>query len=1029
MSHAKKWYMKIEGRAVGPVTTADLNLAAQDGRLTLESEISTNGIDWCNAGSVEGLEFGDGVSSTCGQESTLQLAKRLPPAANMISNGGPSGTQYPNRDVSAVAAPTQAPQEDPLIRVTYIADLFKRGVLGFFHAYQIVGVFDDCIIVARSVRYPRLANEDCTNDGLSGYLAKCALRQSIPFDSIVDAEFRGVVRKSLRGEMYPDSAVELRIRTAGRVTRLCFHRRDVTNLHKILRLHLQDRLEFAVRWRTTGLGLIGCFLLYMLFLVFWLIAAHFFGSLWWPSRLPVLSSFALVLLVKRLMQHDDFMPNECLSAPVWPPPNPIGPRVRQPFRSRLVGFGIKAIAFVWLAAVLFYVPIRNRLSETFNGDNRVLNDQGVGVAIAFLCVPSMVLLYIGHGVAQPSPKTAGTSDKRRTILFLRSFALDGKTTLQPSSALAACLGVSGTGSLKAWFTEVYRGVNLVINLKFFQCIHPLRLARLFFGAVADTTEQSLSRYFATLGPVRAIGKPGERIAEAGAIREYVADGEWQRVVLHHLRNCQAVIIQPSQTGGMKWELNEVFSHVPREKVLIVLCGPEGMSDDCEDLRTFIEQKLSKRFPKCLAFRGTSILVWFERDDTVRWTEVSYRSPASWLITGDAVDLEYSLRPFVRGIHGGERQTPGKPRKHAWYHYGAAWCIVALWLVGFGTVTNHRSHVGAVTPSLVAPRSTKVTGVAFPYAVDVPESWAPRIVSQDALEHEFAKPGVGIIKIVAHPGTEDLERLPEQLIASSKTNAGALGRALVQDVVVESTQPRVIGDRSCVEIRLRNNLRTGAKEFQRITAYSGADGTFLINVVAVESVSSGQLEEIHRILGSVRFSRSIAEVLASRRQEAARRFKEAKSSEMRVVTGGAVPYSISVPSTWTSKETKQESVEHELVKPGHGFIRIIANAEREDLSEFAANLLQGERESIGAKGSAESAPTDTTQIDGRKFVRVQITVKMNDGLIMRETAIAYSGDEGTLAIVGLVLGKQITPEQEQELEEILQTVRIGKPMEQ
>ena len=300
--------------------------------------------------------------------------------------------------------------------------------------------------------------------------------------------------------------------------------------------------------------------------------------------------------------------------------------------------------------------------------------------------------------------------------------------------------------------------------------------------------------------------------KACAAREYVADEQWQAVVLKWVNESQAVVLQPSQSGGMRWELETVFKLMPRQQILIVFAHDSGTCDDYEDLKQLLEPLLRTPLPRSLPYRGMPVALWFEQDGTVRWTEFSYRSPASWLFFGDAVDIEYTLRPFVQGLHGGERELPRPCRTFAWYQYACAWLLVGLWMFAFGLwLDQDRINQGisprSNVPAFVDSNSRTVVGTAFPYRVNIPESWIERIVSTPGIEHEFAKPGIGLIRIVVDPSQEDLGNLPERLVASAKEQMGAQGR----DAIAEAVERMTIGDRSCVKIKVRNEFRNGATD--------------------------------------------------------------------------------------------------------------------------------------------------------------------------------------------------------------------------
>jgi GYF domain 2 len=927
-----RFFYSIDGEEFGPVSAADLRCLASAGRISPSDVIWKEGTDRrLPAAKVKGLFPEPQVSSTpVSAKDPHQTSTRRPPERS-----------------SAATEPTEPPEHLPLIRVAYHPDVFHRPLLGLFHGHQIVGVFRDRLEVARSVRYPRLDEEECTDQGLTDRLASSAFFERIPFSTVSSAAFHGQAKRSFRGKLYPSSEVELRVRTESGSTRLRFHRREVSNVYAALQKGLKERLDPSVHWRGPGPGLIVCFFLALALFVLFFVLEVVLCDTFLPSRstlehlgafidfaiwiVPFGLAFVVVYLIRKWFRRDHTkrLPFECLSALKWPPPSGTGSGVRQPYRSRVAGVTLKIIAFAWLLVIVLYIPRRVHQYEISDQNQRLMLTFLLPTGIALLSVPSVVLLYLGHGIARAAKTAVQRTGTARHILFLRSFSLDGMTTLQPDTILAATLGVSGAGSVKAWFSGVLSGVNLFVNFKFLQCVHPARLTRLFLGIVADSTEQSLVRYFDQIGPVLAIGKPGERIAQTGALREYVADDEWHGVVLSRLRDCQAVVIQPSQSAGMRWELETVCTSMPREKILFVLGVGPGSSNDYEELKELIEPMLNARLPRCLPFVGLPVAMWFDRDGPVRWTEISYRSPAAWLFTGDAVDLEYTLRPFVQGIHGGDRELPRPVREHRRLNYAVAWLVVVGWFVGFGLWLNQGQSI-SFQPTYAESNYKTVIGTALPYAVEIPESWTPRIVSEVSLEYEFVKPGVGLIKILAHSGREDLSRLPEQMIANTK--AGKMGM-LVRDVIAQDVQSRMIGDRSCIEFKLKNELRIGLNEFQRIVAYTGDDGTFLINVVATADIAPAQLTEIDHVLGSVRFSKSLSEIQVDNRMAAVRRFREAVEPEIRVLRGKTVRYELRVPRAWTSVESTEQIIEHTYKTLSGGVFVVLADPGKEDLSNI------------------------------------------------------------------------------------------------
>jgi hypothetical protein len=89
-----------------------------------------------------------------------------------------------------------------------------------------------------------------------------------------------------------------------------------------------------------------------------------------------------------------------------------------------------------------------------------------------------------------------------------------------------------------------------------------RLARrpLAIGRVASvyTEEEQLVRAVRDVGPVVAVGPPGERLPQLGAQRVYLKDAEWQQQILSWFARAALVIIHvpPKLTEGVLWEIEQ-----------------------------------------------------------------------------------------------------------------------------------------------------------------------------------------------------------------------------------------------------------------------------------------------------------------------------------------------------------------------------------------------------------------------------------------------------------------------------------------
>jgi TM2 domain-containing membrane protein YozV len=128
------------------------------------------------------------------------------------------------------------------------------------------------------------------------------------------------------------------------------------------------------------------------------------------------------------------------------------------------------------------------------------------------------------------------TDPRPPVVYLRSFEADSEILLRPDGF---------------W--------NKVVTI--------------FFGyAVTFSPEQELAEILNHVGPVIAIGKPGEPLPELGAARIYVGDADWKAKVTDMMARSRLVIIRTGATPNLQWEIEQTMARVPRRQILFVSLG-------------------------------------------------------------------------------------------------------------------------------------------------------------------------------------------------------------------------------------------------------------------------------------------------------------------------------------------------------------------------------------------------------------------------------------------------------------------------
>lgn len=90
-----------------------------------------------------------------------------------------------------------------------------------------------------------------------------------------------------------------------------------------------------------------------------------------------------------------------------------------------------------------------------------------------------------------------------------------------------------------------------------------------------TEEEQLVAALKSAGPVVALGRPGEALPAAGALRIYPAGESWQETVLDLMKRARLVVMALGPGQGLMWELLEAVQVLPPDRlILLVLMGRE-----------------------------------------------------------------------------------------------------------------------------------------------------------------------------------------------------------------------------------------------------------------------------------------------------------------------------------------------------------------------------------------------------------------------------------------------------------------------
>ena len=159
-------------------------------------------------------------------------------------------------------------------------------------------------------------------------------------------------------------------------------------------------------------------------------------------------------------------------------------------------------------------------------------------AFVVLARASVMVFRSGWKYEARTAEEALAADPRPAVLYLRSFAIDDQVLVPARGPVA-------------W------------------------LARALTYTVSFSPEQEMAFVMERVGPVVAIGKPGERLPELGAARLYVGDDEWRQVVGRLMREAAIVVIRAGETANLWWEIEEARARSSPQRVIIVALGPQA----------------------------------------------------------------------------------------------------------------------------------------------------------------------------------------------------------------------------------------------------------------------------------------------------------------------------------------------------------------------------------------------------------------------------------------------------------------------
>jgi hypothetical protein len=278
---------------------------------------------------------------------------------------------------------------------------------------------------------------------------------------------------------------------------------------------------------------------------------------------------------------------------------------------KIVGIGLIVLGFAWTGiAPMLQIPF-------------------TGLGFTIFAILGGACFMRGKRYCAVSAHDLLASDSRQPVVYLRSFSADevaAKTTMSMSQSL---------------------------DFK--------------------TEEELVVEVLNEIGPVVAIGRPGEKLPELGAARVYVDDAEWQQVVHGHLDRAKLVALRLGNTPGFWWELeHSVKILAPSRLVLILPFGKKQYEAFCEKAASHFPRSLPEYSGGFLISKNTNglgslrALIYFKPDWTpvfVNLTRVKY----PWRHTARFIGRRRLSTVMKCGLSPvfAQLEVPWKPPKVRW----------------------------------------------------------------------------------------------------------------------------------------------------------------------------------------------------------------------------------------------------------------------------------------------------------------------------------------------------------------------------
>jgi hypothetical protein len=249
----------------------------------------------------------------------------------------------------------------------------------------------------------------------------------------------------------------------------------------------------------------------------------------------------------------------------------------------------------------------------------LLNAFLVVIIIAIAYALMMIFRVVGNLCIRRSRRflrvsleQAQAADRRRPVLFLRSFRDDAVTLPPPKSGFA------------------YKLLNYTERKK--------------------SLDQLLLEEGTSVGPVVALGNPADAVPPYGAARAYFHNDNWQKMIGYLMEQAVVIVICVDNSKSLWWEIESVKTHRHLSKTVFLLHPKYGGENPAPDIIRDLEKVLGQ--PLHTDVPGQKLLGgWLDETSRLhvgvasRFTRAHYLLMLRWFLRSKMDDV---IRPMVPG---------------------------------------------------------------------------------------------------------------------------------------------------------------------------------------------------------------------------------------------------------------------------------------------------------------------------------------------------------------------------------------------